>query len=66
MEYCSGGELLERICERGHLEDSTAANIMQKFLVLLIICMNKEFRTVVLNQRISCSKTLVLMQKLKL
>lgn len=30
MEYCSGGELLERICQRGHLDECTAAKIMSK------------------------------------
>mmetsp|Transcript_17241 Transcript_17241/g.15135 ORF Transcript_17241/g.15135 Transcript_17241/m.15135 type:complete len:81 (-) Transcript_17241:1043-1285(-) len=30
MEYCSGGELLERIVKSGHLAESEVAQIMQK------------------------------------
>ena len=30
MEYCSGGELLERICKLGHFDECSAANIMRK------------------------------------
>jgi len=30
MEYCSGGELLERICKTGYLDECTAAKIMWK------------------------------------
>ena len=30
MEYCSGGELLERICSRGRFDECSAAKIMRK------------------------------------
>ena len=30
MEYCSGGELLERIIKKGHLDECQAAKIMYK------------------------------------
>lgn len=42
MEYCEGGELLDRIGEKGHLSEDDVIQIMTQILSALAYCHNKN------------------------